>query len=132
MKRLLLGSGIGVACAAAFMCVGAARYQPTIRPNTFAGQIGVGGLTPEEAAKKLRVWWEFERLQQFQLTSKAVPGDLPSLTPDQLGVTLDDGATVATLPLESVLGTAESTVTGQTYPRASVADRVQAHGQNLL
>jgi vancomycin resistance protein YoaR len=115
MKRVLLGSGIGIAAGAAFLCVFAAKYQPTVRPRTFAGPISVGGLTSEAAGKKLRVWWEFERTQKFELVAKGVEGKLPKLTPDQLGVTLDDAATVATLPMETFVGNAEDVVSTHAY-----------------
>ncbi len=115
MKRVFLGTGIGFTGVATFLCVCAARYEPTVRPKTFAGPISVGGLTPDEAAKKLRVWWEYEKLQKHELSTKDVPGTLPALTPDQLGVALDDVATVASLPLESFAGNAEAAVTGQAF-----------------
>lgn len=100
MRRWALAVCAGVAGGATFTCVFAARYQPTIRPETFAGPVGVGGLTPDEAAKKLRLWWEFEKTQKFDLVAEGVPGKLPQLTPPEMGIDLDDAATVAALPLD--------------------------------
>jgi vancomycin resistance protein YoaR len=115
MKRVLIGSGIGLAGVATFLCVVAARYQPTVRPNTFAGPIAVGGLTPEEAEKKLRLWWEFEKLQKFDLVATGVTGTFPQLTATELGVQLDDVATAASLPMESFVTSAGAVVTGHAF-----------------
>lgn len=95
MKRLLLalliallGSGVGVTIVAA-------KHQPTLRPNTFIGPVAVGGLTPDDAARKLRVWWETERRRTLTLTSTRLKGELPAMTPGQLGIALDDTGSVA-------------------------------------
>jgi len=74
----------------------------TIRPNTYVGQVSVGGLTPEQARFRLRSWWETERLKPVPLTSDVV-SNLPELTPSKFGIVLDDEATVAPLPLSDLV-----------------------------
>ncbi len=74
----------------------------TIRPNTYVGQVSVGGLTPEQARFRLRSWWETERLKPVPLTSDVV-SNLPELTPSKFGIVLDDEATVAPLPMSDLV-----------------------------
>jgi vancomycin resistance protein YoaR len=92
---LVLGTG-------ATISVWAARQEPRIRANTMVGPVEVGGLTSEEAMKKLRVWWESQRRLEKTVVSSVVP-NLPKLTPGALGLTLDDEASVADAPIVSAL-----------------------------
>lgn len=100
MKKLLIAAGTVLLGGVAFLTVSASRYQETIRPNTKVGEIEVGGLTRPEAAFKVRAWWEKKRRETIELESEVFP-NLPEVTPNAVGVTLDDEATVRDLPLES-------------------------------
>ncbi|MDX2064146.1 MAG: VanW family protein [Fimbriimonadaceae bacterium] len=72
--------------------------QPeVIRANVYVNGVQLGGMTPDAAARKLRQWWEVERLRTVTLNSPVVK-DLPALTPGKLGIKFDDAATVAALP----------------------------------
>ncbi|MBC8064392.1 MAG: hypothetical protein H7Y17_06155, partial [Chlorobia bacterium] len=62
MKKFLFGVLIVLGATGLGLTVTASRFVPTIRPNTHIGIVGVGGLTKEDAAKKLRIWWESERV----------------------------------------------------------------------
>jgi len=88
---LVLGTG-------ATLTVWAARQEPRIRANTFAGPVEIGGLTTAEAAKKLRVWWETQKREEKTIACRLVP-NLPKKTPGALGVTLDDEASIADAPM---------------------------------
>src|SRR4051812_5937138 len=117
MKRLAIGLLALIAGLAVAFCIVAARFQPTIRPNTLVGVVPVGGLTPDEAAKKLRIWWESERKRPLNLVSPLIPKCLPEMRVSQLGVALDDTASVAALPMSDLISAASATVTpGQGDP----------------
>jgi vancomycin resistance protein YoaR len=86
--------------------------QATIRPNVKVGPVTVGGLTQEAAARELRVWWETEKRKKLKLKSTLIDKSLPEMTPGELGVTLDDQASVLKLPVQSLLGEAQAALTG--------------------
>ncbi|MBN9500879.1 MAG: hypothetical protein BGO01_00715 [Armatimonadetes bacterium 55-13] len=115
MKRIFLGLLVVFVVAAASLSVMAARFVPTIRPNTQIGMVPVGGLTKEEAAKKLRIWWESERKRELNLRSDQIRKALPAMTPGKLGVTLDDQASVAQAEIKDFWEAAQATVTGGNY-----------------
>lgn len=79
----------------------AARGEEKIRPNTYVGLIAVGGLTRDEAARKLRVWWETEKRRTLTLRHDALTRTPPPMKPSELGLTLDDQASVDPLPYET-------------------------------
>lgn len=90
----------------------AARQEPVIQAGVSVQGVKLGGLSPEEAQRKLRIWWEQHRMDKVQLTSKAIP-NLPAMTPGQLGVGLDDVASVKELPMAAIIDQAIQ-ATGQT------------------
>lgn len=98
MNKILLAFLVTSATAVAGLCVVAARQVPTIRPNVFVGPVAVGGLEPTEAAKRIRGWWEGERVKKLTLVCSATKAVLPGMTPGQMGVTVDDAGIVAELP----------------------------------
>jgi len=110
IKRLSFAA-IGVA-GLALPITYVSRQAPTIHAGTTVSGIPVGGLVQEEAQKKLRTWWEAQKLTPVTIHTK-IPIQLAPLTPGQLGVAFDDVATVASLPLSSLMDQA-SQVTGQT------------------
>jgi vancomycin resistance protein YoaR len=120
MKKFLLGLLIVCGVAGASLSIVAARFVPTIRPNTFVGIVGVGGLTKEEAQKKLRIWWESERKTELTLTSKLIQKPLPPMTPGKLGITIDDAETVDQCELSDFWQAAQTTVTGSEYEKVSI------------
>lgn len=90
--------------SAGFFSVSALRRDPTIRPNTFVAGVNLGGLKPDEAQFKLRAWWEGERVKKLTLKSASIKKPLPEMTPGQLGLTIDDAATVGQLPMSELMG----------------------------
>ncbi len=102
LNRILFGCLVTLAASATGVSVVAARHVPTIRANTYVGPIPVGGLSAEEAALRLRIWWESAKLKKLKLEAADLKGPLPEMTPGQLGVTLDDQACVAKLPLDDL------------------------------
>jgi vancomycin resistance protein YoaR len=108
MKRGIYGVAVVAMAGLAGVSVMAARHVDTIRQNTKVGNVAVGGLTPEEAAFKLRAWWETGKLKPIGIKSSKIKKSLPSLKPSELGFSLDDSASVAELPLQGALASLTS------------------------
>lgn len=117
MKKVLIGGLAVLGASGVGLTVTAARFVPTIRPNTQIGIVAVGGLTKEEAAKKLRVWWESERTKELTLKNNLIKSSLPPMTPGKLGITIDDAKSVDQCELSDFWGAAQSTVTGSAYEK---------------
>jgi len=100
VKYALLYGFAPLGLAGAALTLIAARYEPVIRPNITFGKIDVGGLTREEAKKKLRVWWEMEKSTPLTLTSSVLKRQPPETTAVGLGLGVDDEATAAQVALE--------------------------------
>ncbi len=103
MKR---GGIVLVGSLAIVSIVFAAVVQGTDAKLVKGSQVGVvevGGLTPVEAQKKLRIWWEGAKLEKLTLTIKD-KSLKKTFTPGELGVSLDDVASIAQVPLEGLVG----------------------------
>ncbi len=130
MKKLFFGVGVAVLASTAGVSISAARYEDVVKPNTTVGPVVVGGLTPEEAARKLRVWWEGEKLLKIKLHNERIKKGLPELKPSELGVTFDDLATVEQLPLQDFAGNAQSLVTQEETPISNFNPIYKPNGQS--
>ncbi|MFQ3586225.1 MAG: VanW family protein [Fimbriimonadaceae bacterium] len=84
----------------ASVLVAAYRYEPRVRPGTLVGQVPVEGLTRDEAARKLRIWWETEKGREMTLVIPGRPGREMRLAASRLGVVLDDQAIAEELPCD--------------------------------
>jgi len=115
MNKVVVGVLLGVGGSGGVCTVAVARHVPTIRPNVSVAGVPLGGLTVDEARKAVRVWWEQEKLHPLRLRASAIPGDLPDMKPGELGVGIDDAATVARLPVQDGLSEAKSTVTRESF-----------------
>lgn len=100
MKRFFIGLSVIAAGGAIALLLMASRYESKIRPGTRVGIVDVGGLVPADAAKKLRVWWESEKLREISLTVKSGRKAPLKSTVSRLGVRLDDQGSVADLPMD--------------------------------
>ena len=103
MNKLLIASLASVAACGTALGVVAARQAPTVRANVYVGPVAVGGLEPLEAGKRVRAWWEGERVKKLTLVCSATKAKLPMMTPTELGVGIDDAAVVAELPLAGMV-----------------------------
>ncbi len=101
MKKVIWGLTLIILVAAASLGVMAFRFQEVIKPNTYVGLINVGGLSKEEAAKKLRIWWESEKLRELSVRVENSSKSPLSVRLSRLGVRLDDQASVADLPMDT-------------------------------
>lgn len=128
MKKVLIGVTAVLGGAVGILSITAARYQETIRPNTVVGSVDVGGLTHEEAARKLRVWWETEKLKTLELNAPQLKTKLPPAKLSTLGVTLDDAESVKGLPLQSFLDESQAKVTGEQAPTTTFELKYKPNG----
>ena len=97
MKRAYLFSSLGLV---GVVGVTGAVLQTTDRSlpeRASVGQVPVGGSKTEEAEKKLRVWWETEKLKPITIKLRGKQ-TIAEMTPGQLGIVLDDKATIAQVP----------------------------------
>jgi vancomycin resistance protein YoaR len=132
MKKVLLGLTAVLGGTAGVLSITAARYQETIRPNTKVGPVDVGGLTYEEASRKLRVWWEGEKLKPLELHATGLKKKLEPVRPSLLGVTLDDQESVRDLPLQTFVDDAKSGVTGEQFPETKYEVKFKPSGLRPL
>jgi vancomycin resistance protein YoaR len=103
MKR---GGIVLVGCLAVVSIVVAAVVQGTeakLVKGSQVGRVEVGGLTISEAQKKLRIWWESTKLEKLTLTIKD-KSLKKTYTPSELGVSIDDVASIAQVPVEGLVG----------------------------
>lgn len=112
MKKVLIAVLTVVAALAASVSIIAARFEPTVVPNTYVGIVSVGGLTKVDAAKRVRIWWETQRVNKLTLANSLFQKPLPPMTPGQLGVTVDDEASVADLPMTDLMQAVSQKVGG--------------------
>lgn len=110
MNKIFIGGFAVTIASVASVGVVVAKYEAKIRPHTIAGTVDVGGLPPKEAARRLRIWWETERIKPLHVKSALVHAALPDMTPGQLGVSLDDQRTVDALPKQEIVEAAQSAV----------------------
>lgn len=127
MNKILFASLVTLASAGGGLAIVAARQVPTIRANVFVGPVAVGGLEPEEAGKRIRGWWEGERVKTLKLVCSATKAVLPGMTPGALGVGIDDAGIVAALPRAGLV----EGVTGEPE-RLDVAPMYKPNGANLM
>ncbi len=80
------------------------------------GKVPVGGLTISDAQKRLRIWWDAERLNTIAITAPKVPGLPEQAKWAELGLKINDEQSVAQIPLESFWGAASRTVGVQQGP----------------
>ena len=127
MNKILIASLASVAATGTALGVVAARQIPTVRANVFVGPVAVGGLEPLEAGRRIRAWWEGERVDKLKLVCTGTKAVLPAMTPTQLGVGIDDAKLVAALPMA---GMADS-LSG-TPDRLEIPLEYKPNGANLV
>lgn len=82
------------------------RSEPHIKPHSRVMGLDLGGLTIPDARKKVRIWWDSRRTDPIKLAFEKEPGtkiDLQPQSASQLGVLIDDEATVAQMPTDNAL-----------------------------
>ncbi|HWD41949.1 MAG TPA: VanW family protein [Fimbriimonas sp.] len=109
----------------------AARHVPTVRPNTYVGPVPVGGLSLDEAARQIRVWWEGEKRKPLQIHAQGISKPIPPQTPGALGVTVDDQGAVANLPTEDLASDVSDAVSRATPDRQDFEMHFKTNGADL-
>jgi len=122
---LLLG---WIGNATAFSAL-AGNQAAVIRPHSRVVGIDLGGMSPEDAAKKLRIWWEDQKRRKLPVHVDAINLVLPRMTASELGVGLDDVATVAKLPVLS--GTSDTVVDAPDQSFDAVYRLIQPTGESV-
>ncbi|HZH98681.1 MAG TPA: VanW family protein, partial [Fimbriimonadaceae bacterium] len=68
-------------------------------PNTYVGLVAVGDMPADLAAKKLREWWQLEKLRDLDFTLAEKPEARMTQSLSKLGVVLDDQASISQVPV---------------------------------
>ncbi len=97
MKRAYLFSSLGLVGVVGATGAVMQSVDRTLPERASAGQVPVGGARPEDAAKTLRIWWEGEKTKTISLKLRGKQ-TVAEITPGQLGLILDDVATIAQIP----------------------------------
>jgi vancomycin resistance protein YoaR len=131
MKKFLIGLCVVLGAVGICLTVVAARFEPTIRPNTQIGIVPVGGLTKADAAKKLRIWWESAKLQDLELVSSQIRNTLPKMSPGKLGISLDDAKSVDQCEMADFWDTAQSKISGGDSDKKQLEVKFKTNPANL-
>ena len=129
-KKAIIYAGVALAGVGTAFTILAARYEPTIRGNTYVGSVPIGGLSPEDARRKVRVWWEDAKQRELSFRSDLLKVVPPPKTPGKLGIRVDDVASVAGAPIQSFGGYMTSLMSPGEPARVSVPVRFKLVGGN--
>lgn len=121
MKRLLIIAALSVGGATGCLTITAYRYEPRVAPTVRIGSVPVGGLTLAEARKKLRTWWEYQKVKPIEAALAEGRGKPLEITPSKAGCALDDVASTSPLPVEDFWGATrrlfgQGSETGSSFP----------------
>ncbi len=128
MKRFLTILGAITLVGGGAIAILAARYEERIRPNTFIGNVPVGDMTRDEAMKRLRIWWENEKLRSLDLTVPNAKSEPLPTTIGKMGYVIDDQSSIQTLPTETFWDSAGRTISGGTEERKSFELKLKSNG----
>ena len=98
MKRALLFSSIGIVGVAVGTGAVLQAADKTLPQSAAVGQVDVGGMRQDEALTKLRAWWKGHALDPIVLNAKGKR--VAKVVAADLGIQLDEAATLAALPQE--------------------------------
>lgn len=114
-KRVTYSSAGLVLFAGGFLSIGAVKFESRIVPKTFVGPVEVGGLSREDAKKKIRLWWETERQTPIKVKLHGVQEPLATLNFTAFGLVVDDVKSVDGLPMTDFWGDMKDRVTGEEF-----------------
>jgi vancomycin resistance protein YoaR len=110
MKRVLVWLGVLSGTVAVGFTLMASQYEPKAAPGTRVGEIDIEGLTAEQAAFRVRQWWEQEKGRVLQMELPG--GEVYEERASRLGLSIDDAATIAQVDFESLLDSIQRAVKG--------------------
>lgn len=118
VKRVLWVFGGVSTVAGGSLSLSAYQFVPLIAPGTMVGSVSVGGLTPEDARKRVRAWWDATRRETVAL--ETVEGaNLPKQAMwAELGLTVNDQATIDQIQLETFWQATSRTLLAQSTATA--------------
>jgi len=106
MKKVAFVVGLVTSGSVAGVSFAASRHTPVAPPGTKVGMLDISGLSREEAAKKIRVWWEQEKTREITLRLAEANKSI-SARPGKLGVTVDDAVSIAKVDFRDFWGAAK-------------------------
>jgi len=115
MNKIVVGVLGTVAAGVGLLAVVAARHMPTYPKNTFVGDVAIGGLNEDEAARAIRIWWEEHKSTPVKLEVKSPAVDLGSRTAGSIGMTIADKDSLDGLPQEDLASEISDTI-GNSQP----------------
>jgi vancomycin resistance protein YoaR len=123
--RYLVGFLIGGAAAASVAVVVCLAVPPRFPKGASAAAVDISGMTRKEAELALAAWWRDRQSVVLNLSAPATHGSVYSLSPQDLGIALDERASVAqaarsTPPVRFRPVYADAAQTQQTTARWSV------------
>lgn len=99
MKRVLAWIGIALGVVGLGFGLVAAQYEAKTPTGTKIGEIPIGDMTREQAAYRIRSWWEQEKSRPVRLTLPT--GQTYEDAASKFGITVDDEASVAQIDFDS-------------------------------
>lgn len=110
MKRVLVWLGVLSGTVVIGFALMASQYEPKAPPGTRIGDLRIEGMTAEQAALRVRQWWEDEKARTLQL--RLPTGQVYEDRASRFGLAIDDAATVAQVDYESLWDVVQRTVQG--------------------
>lgn len=110
MKRVIAWIGILLGVVGLGFGLIAAQYEPKASPGAQIGEVPIAGLTADQAAFRVREWWEQEKSRQVQLTLPN--GANYRSEASSFGLDVDERATVALVDFESLWDALSRSVKG--------------------
>ncbi len=93
-------------------CIVAAQYEPKAPKNSRIGDVPIGGMSADQVAFRVRTWWQGERQKQVTFGLKGNSDHLTASLAD-MGVTLDERATVRQVAFDGCWDAARKLVSGE-------------------
>lgn len=130
-KSLLAWAAAGFVGLTTAFTILAARFEPAIRENTFVGDIPIGGLSPDAAKRKLRIWWERAKREELTFESDLLKVLPRPKSPGKMGITVDDAASVDAAPMTGFRGYLAGMLSLRSSARQTVPVRFKYLGANF-
>lgn len=110
MKFVFGIAGSVVLASGGYIGVVAKQLSEDLPPGSVVGVVPVGGLSVEDAQKRVRLYWESEKEREISLTSKQIPSLAGKYSVTKLGLIIDDVASVRQITFESFVDSAARAV----------------------
>ncbi len=127
LRALLAACGVGALGGGALLGYVSTQYDPKTMDGTVMQGVALGGLTKDEAARKLDEWWLAQKANPIEVESDELAKQPGSLTYEDLGVEFDAEKTAAMLPYHNFWSDTKARFAGaegskQIVPQFKVSD----------